>query len=369
MTERSTASNAVRIESAEVGVFVLPLRLAPGEFRSSALALTVVRIRSTNGRVGHGYAYAWNLPSADALRVLLLGMAGSVIGLDVNAHAEVAAVLRRDFVNILGTRGMAMHGLSAIDIAMWDCACNELSLPVQTMLGASRRLVPAYVSGAGLRPEPAAAGRAAAALVARHNLGALKMWVSSGNVNQEAQRVAAVREAIGPNCKLMLDAVKSYTVREAIRLAEAVRDYDIEWLEDPLEPSLVWRGLSKVGQHSPVPIATGEDCYDIDDWQRLLDLEAVSVVLVDLQRVGGISGWRSVEALCSAAGVAVSSHHYPHIGVRLIASSARGKFVEYRPWWDEIFGPLEVLDGELLVPTGPGVCPAPVVSIEYSIAS
>lgn len=363
-----SSDGSTEIESAEVGVSVLPLRLASGEFMSTLLAVTIVRLTSRAGAIGYGYAYAWNTASAQALKVLLLGMLGNVIGLSVHARADMDAVIRREYTSILGSRGMAMHGLSAIDIAMWDCACNGLNLSLQAVLGGDRPLVPGYISGAGLRPEPAAAASAASALVTKYGLRALKMWVSSGNIAREVQRVAAVRQAIGPDCKLILDAVKRYSVSDAIHLAEAVHQYDIEWFEDPLEPSVAWQGLAEVGANSPVPIGTGEDCYDIDDWKRLLDLEAASIVLVDLQRVGGVTGWRIVEALCSAAGVAVSTHHYPHLGVRLIASSRRGVFVEYRPWWDEIFGTLDVSNGQLVVRSGPGVCPAPIVCVEYEFA-
>jgi L-alanine-DL-glutamate epimerase-like enolase superfamily enzyme len=367
--DKMPSDASTEIELAEVGVVELPLRLASGEFNATVLAVTIVRLTSRAGVVGYGYAYAWNKASAQALKVLLLDMSRNLVGLSVHARADMEAMIRREYTNMLGSRGMAMHGLSALDIAMWDCACNGLDLPVQTLLGGDRGLVPAYVSGAGLRPEPAAAASAASALVSKYSLPALKMWVSSGNVAREVQRVAAVREIIGPDCKLLLDAVKRYTVRDAIKLAEAVRQYDIEWLEDPLEPALVWRGLASVSANSPVPIATGEDCYDVDDWKRLLDLEAADIVLVDLQRVGGVSGWRTVEGLCRAAGVGLSTHHFPHLGVRLIAASPRGVFVEYRPWWDEIFGTLNVSNGKLVVASSPGVCPTPILHVEYESAN
>jgi len=76
-----------------------------------------------------------------------------------------------------------------------------------------------------------------------------------------------------------------------------------------------------------------------------------------------------VEGLCRAAGVGLSTHHFPHLGVRLIAASPRGVFVEYRPWWDEIFGTLNVSNGKLVVASSPGVCPTPILHVEYESAN
>ena len=202
-----------------VGIGVLNLDLLPGEFPWPTLAVTVVRLTTKGGVVGHGYAYAWNVPSAQSLEVLAIDMAKHLIGRDVMARRQLHAVISREYLKILGPRGMAMHGLSAIDIAMWDCASRSLGLPLQAMLGTDRATVPAYLSGAGLGASPAEAAAAASRLVTKFEVPALKMLVPPGSISREIARVAAVREAIGPQCALMLDARGGYSVRDAIKLS------------------------------------------------------------------------------------------------------------------------------------------------------
>src|SRR5207253_3903191 len=171
----------------------------------------------------------------------------------------------------------------------------------------------------------------------------------------EARRVQAVRDAVGSNVRIMVDAVESWTLARARRTGKVLQDAGIAWLEDPIHHSDV-AGLADLRRRLEVPIAAGEHLYHLDAFRTLLEARAVDVVILDLARVGGVTPWRKIAGLAQAHRVPVCGHVVPEIQVHLLAAVANGHMVEYVPRSAGILAAMPQRErGELVAPSGPGL--------------
>jgi len=338
----------------EAAVDELPQDIPSPRFRISSVFTILVRVTTSDGVHGLGFAYTWDAPSATAVAELVRGMTPYVLGEDVRHIRSILDKLERHYVNFLSTSGLAMVALSALDMAVWDASCRAAGEPVQYLLGMAREKVPVYAS-ADLWPtlSPEECSVAAKNLV-ESGFNRMKMWVASPDVAYEAERVAAVREAIGPAGTLMVDAAQAYDVSTAIRFAAAIEQLNPNWFEDPVHYEDL-AGLKTVSRHCTIPLATGEHSYGLTGLKQLLDTGAVRTVLVDLERIGGVTGFLGAAALCEAYRVNLTTHVYPHTSARLMTTAKTATLCEFAPLWDAMFGRPTIEDGYIVPGTTPGV--------------
>ncbi len=209
---------------------------------------------------------------------------------------------------IVSSKGGALYAAaSAIDIACWDAAGRALGLPVHRLLGSGRDRVFAYASAGlyGAGKTPADLGAEMAGYVAQ-GFRAVKIKVGGATVAEDIARVQAVREAIGPGVRLMVDALYAWSPADALRFARAAERYDIHFLEAPVHPDDV-RGLARVCESSPIAVAGNEFAYGDDAFLRLIEA-GVDVVDADAILCGGITGAMRVADLASAHHRAISFH-------------------------------------------------------------
>ena len=136
------------------------------------------------------------------------------------------------------------------------------------------------------------------------------MFLGSTDVGFERERVAAVRGAIAPGAALIVDAAQAYDWRTALKLANAMADLDVTWFEDPVEYEDL-DGLARFGAEAPMPMGTGEHVYGLDQLKQLLDLGVTKYIVLDLERIGGITDFLAAAALCEAYRVELVTHCYP----------------------------------------------------------
>jgi len=231
----------------------------------------------------------------------------------------------------VGPGGLLHTALAPLDIAVWDAAGKTLGQPLYKLLGGSRDRLPTYASD-GLwvslsLEELAAAARQHVA----HGFRAVKLRIGKEpSPEREAQRVRAVRDAVGPDVRIMVDAVESWSLIQARQTGRALQDAGIAWLEDPVHHQDV-AGLAELRRELGVPIAAGEHLYDLDAFRRLLDARGVDVMILDLARVAGITPWRKIAALAQAHRVPVCGHVVPEIQLHLLCAVPNGHMVEYVP--------------------------------------
>ena len=310
-------------------------------------------VRTDEGLSGIAYNWVFGVPRARAVRALVDDLARFACGEDPLATAHLWQRLWNE-ANFLGRAGAVMLALSALDVACWDIKGKATGLPLCRLLGGTRRAVPAYAGGLFLSDSIDAIVDEAKRYVAA-GFTAIKMRAGSRRAGEDVERVAAVRSAIGPEVRLMVDVVQGWTVEQAIRTGRALEAYDLTWIEDPVVFDDL-SGLAKVAAALDVPIAAGENDYSKLGFRRLIDAGAADMPMPDLQRVGGITEWMKVAALAEAAGLPVLPHVFHEISVHLVAAAPNAPYLEWVPWWDVLFtDKLSIENGMAMPPDRPGL--------------
>jgi L-alanine-DL-glutamate epimerase-like enolase superfamily enzyme len=272
-------------------------------------------------------------------------LAHAYVGTEVQELRKVRSTMLTTNVNFLGVRGLVRVAASAVDMAAWDLQCRLHGTNLVGLLGMERTAQPAFTAAglwSGLSPDECA--RIAPEVAAEFNTPHVKMWLGSKDLQFERDRVAATRESLAPGAGLIIDAAQAYDWRTAARLAGMLADKDILWFEDPVEYEDL-DGLKAFGNEAPMPMGTGEHIYGLDQLKQLLDLGSTQYVVLDLQRIGGITDFLAAAALCEAYRVELVNHCHPHTSLQLLAIARTGTWCELAPLWDGHFGRLAVQDG------------------------
>lgn len=342
-----------RIETRTYGVPIGRPADDAGHGVMDTLELVTVKVRTSEGLSGEGYAYTIGR-GARAIKALI---DHDLIPLLVGKSAEATENRFREMwwgVHWVGRGGLAAFAIAAIDIALWDLRAKAAGQPLYRFLGAERRPIPGYGSGVDLSLGTDDLIREVEAFLAE-GFRAIKVKVGRQEFRDDLERISAVREAVGNDVELMVDANMRWSVGEAIRRGEALSQFDLAWLEEPLIPEDI-AGHRQVRSSLGVPIATGENLHSSYEFQRYLEAEALDIAQPDVVTVGGIGEWLRVARLAEARNIPVSTHYAEEIHVHLLAAVSNGGYCErhmYRldPYLQE---PLSVREGHFVLPERPG---------------
>jgi D-galactarolactone cycloisomerase len=208
-----------------------------------------------------------------------------------------------------GQRGLAIQALSGIDIALWDLKGRALGLPVHVLMGGPiRDRVRAYATGLYRRdrPDHETYLREEAASYAAAGLSAMKLKIGWG-VAEDIRLTRALRDEIGPEVGLMVDANHAYDAVDALRYARAVEDLDIGWFEEPVAPE-DYGGYREVKAGTTIPVAGGECSFTRFGFRRLLAERLVDIAQPDTCAAGGLSECKKIADMASAFGVRYVPH-------------------------------------------------------------
>jgi D-galactarolactone cycloisomerase len=345
----------------------------PGIVRERASL--VVEVVCDDGLSGFGEALCHGLqPPEIAGAAVDSCLAAMVIGrdpFDVAVLFEEMTNRVRDF----GAKGAVIAGISAIDIALWDIMGQAVGKPVHKLLGgAFRTTIRPYATGfyrVDGRTYPDALAEEA---IGHRELGFTAMKVKIGfGLEEDVRAVAAVREAVGPDVRLLLDANHAYDVATARRLIAEVEPFDIYWLEEPIPPEDI-DGYVHLRSTGPrMRLAAGENEYTSKGFWPWLKHGALDVLQPDIAMSGGFTGLAQITTLATAAGVRVNPHVWG-TAIGLVASlhfiatvppvpisrAAEEPMLEYdrssHPFRRELIASApELVDGRVPVPTAPGL--------------
>ena len=315
----------------------------------------LARVTTAGGIQGSGYIVypRGDLMTAVAQATRELGE--QLIGchvMDVEAAWQRLAL----YGNWVGPSGLMHCAIAPLDIALWDAAGKAVGQPVYRLLGGYRDRVPAYASDALWYSLSLDELAASARQHASQGFWGVKLRLGKeARAEDEVRRVQAVREAVGPDIRIMVDATESWDVSQAMRTGRALQDVDVVWLEDPVQHQH-FDGLAQLAEALEMPVAAGEHLYQLADFRHLLQARAVDVAILDLARVAGITPWRRIAALAQAFHIPVCGHVVPEVHVHLLAAVPNGHMVEYMPRSAAILRSMPVLqDGCLMVPQIPGL--------------
>jgi L-alanine-DL-glutamate epimerase-like enolase superfamily enzyme len=277
-----------------------------------------------------------------------------VLELDPTLSGSVNARAWKE-LNFLGYEGVTIQAMAGIDMALWDLRGKAAELNVSRLIGGVRQEVPVYASGGlWLSSSINELQREAADFVAAGFL-AVKTRVAPGKREAMVARVRAVREAIGPDIGLMVDANQQLSVPEAILLARALEPFNLTWFEEPVI-CYNHEGEAAIAAALDTPIASGETIHTHRGILRMLQLHAADILMPDLQRMGGPTEFLKAGALCEAFNTPISSHLFSEMSLPLLAALPNALYLEHMPWFEPLYGQRLVLDaeGRAIVPTAPG---------------
>ncbi|MFN7937255.1 MAG: galactonate dehydratase [Bryobacteraceae bacterium] len=261
--------------------------------------------------------------------------------------------------------------ISGIEHALWDIAGKSAGVPVWALLGGRvRNKIRAYQSIGGNSPQEA--GESAKKMVEKYGYTAVKMGIMApGDMPQNqalrlsAERVKAVREALGPDVDIGVDIhTKFIEVERAMRLAQALEPYNIMWLEEPIRPEN-FAAMKKLSDHVNVPLASGESNYMIHEFRPIIDSQCVDFVQPDICCCGGVLTMKKIAAMAEAQYMRVAPHNpmsplAAAVNVHFAASTPNFHILEYHApdsgaYKDVLKEPLMVKkDGYIDIPNKPG---------------
>ena len=320
------------IESVSVAVCEVPLdRVTSFSTRTvSSRHYGLVKVRSRDGHEGIGFCYVGSRAGGILKSAVELLLGPLLIGQESLRTEGLWQTLYQEAL-LQGRAGTVMRGVSILDTALWDLNARSAGLPLHDYLGSNEReSVPAYASG-GYYLEgksPADLGKELAGYVAQ-GFRAVKMKTGRLSPSEEEARIAAARDAIGPDVLLMLDANNAWadlpTAMDYMRRFEA---YDPYWIEEPFSPDAIDLH-ARLAARTSVTVATGE--IEVGRWRfrELVDSGGAEILQADAAVCGGISEWRKIAAYADCRGVTVSPHWFHDLHAPLVAATTNARFVEF----------------------------------------
>lgn len=344
LTIRNIRAVAVKVPMTYVlGTSQEALREAP---------LLLVDLETEEGVTGHAYQFCYVPAAAGAIVVMLEEVLRTVKG-DRVEPAALWAKLARRFV-LMGVQGIVRMAMAAFDVAAWDAVAKAAGMPLASCLGGTPRAVPAYNScGLGLKDDPAAVADEAEKLLAS-GFRAIKLRLGYPTVEADVAAARAVRSRIPAGISVMVDYNQALTVEEAIRRGRALDGEGVYWIEEPIRHD-DFTGCAEIARALATPVQIGENFSLVNDMERALIARASDYVMPDLERIGGVTGWRRAAELAAARGIKMSSHLYPEVSAHLLTMTPTAHWLEYVDWANAILEePLRIVDGAAAISSRPG---------------
>jgi mandelate racemase len=318
--------------------------------RVTQAPLLLIDLETEEGVVGRTYLFCYRPSGARAIALLLEDAVSLIKGEKLSA--DIAAKLARNFA-LIGVTGTARMALSGLDMAMWDARAVAAGLPLASVLGGTKRQVRAYNScGLGLM-DPAAVADEAVRLL-KSGFKAIKLRLGYPTLAEDLAAVRAVRERVGTDIAIMTDYNQALTVEEGIVCARALSHEGVAWIEEPIRHDDL-EGNARISVASELPLQLGENFNGIEAMAAALKRRACDLVMPDVARIGGVTGWMQAAELAAANGIKMSSHLFPEVSAHLLAATPSAHWLEYVDWGDAIVQePLKIVDGMAIVPDRPG---------------
>ena len=273
--------------------------------RSVKRDAVLVRVETDQGHIGWGEAHHGRSPGAIA-RLIDTTMRELVLGFDAR---DVVGVWARVYKMQLASHGMgaaAALALSGLDMALWDLRCQDAGAPLYRLLGGSSKPVKAYAGGIALGwQEPALLAEEALRHIAT-GYRALKLRVGD-TAAKDIARVHAVRQAVGDDIDILVDANTAYSLDDVRKVMPAFEEAAVGWLEEPFPP-LDRRAYAIASTLGRVPLAAGENHYTRYEFATLLEDGHVQFVQPDLSKTGGVTEAMRIAAMASAQKLTVNPH-------------------------------------------------------------
>ena len=348
-----TTFNQLTLRSLSATAVALPMKRPLGTSAQTidSASLLLLDLETGEGICGHAYAFCY-LPSIARALLPIVAELSSVLAGQPLVPVDLAHRIHRHF-KLPGVAGPLAMVASSVDTAVWDALAVSAGMPLATFLGAQPRPIAAYNSnGLGLMSPEAAADEAEALL--EGGFRAVKLRVGRADFEHDLAAVRAVRRRLPDGIRVMIDFNQALTFAEAMQYCPMLDGEGVYWIEEPIRHD-DYQHLALVAQATRTPIQIGENFAGLSPMAAALAAGASDYVMLDLDRIGGVTGWQRAAGLAAAHNREVSSHLFPEVSAHLLAATPGRHWLEYVDWAAPILQePLRIVDGMAIVSTRPG---------------
>ena len=335
-------ASALKIRSLRATPVNVPLArphpTASGVVESAPLVL--VDLETHHELTGRSYVFCYTSIALKPITDLIDALQPLIQG---NAVAPLALAQKlQGRFRLLGPQGFTGIAMAGIDMAAWDLLAKSAGLSLTRLLGGEEKPIPAYHSLGMAGPDGAAREAAESAEL---GFRCVKYKVGYQQVEQDQATIRAARSEAGKDLQVMVDYNQSLSVAEAIRRVQFLEEEALVWVEEPTRAD-DFAGHARIAAECRTPVQMGENLWGPHDLTKSISESASDFIMLDVMKIGGISGWLRAIGQTEAAGLPVSSHLFPEISAQLLAVSPQAHWLEYQDWAAPILQrPLEVKDG------------------------
>ncbi|MDP9998558.1 L-talarate/galactarate dehydratase [Pseudarthrobacter sulfonivorans] len=305
------------------------------------------------GHTGLGFSYS-KRAGGPAQYAHAKEVAEGLIGEDPNDIGKIYTKLLWAGASV-GRSGVATQALAAIDIALYDLKSKRAGLSLAKFLGAYRDSVQTYNTSGGFLNASLDEVKARATVLLEEGIGGIKIKVGLPDTKEDLRRVAGIREHIGWDVPLMVDANQQWDRATALRMGRQLEQFNLIWIEEPLD-AYDFEGHAHLANVLDTPIATGEMLASVAEHKGLINANGCDIIQPDAPRVGGITQFLRLAALADERGLGLAPHFAMEIHLHLAAAYPREPWVEHFDWLDPLFNErLETKNGRMIVPDRPGL--------------
>lgn len=306
------------------------------------ISFLVLRIYTNSGIVGESYLLSFQY-SPQAILGALKDVGALVVGEEVSDTVKVFEKINHAN-EYFGHEGINRWAQAAYNMAMWDAWCKFLKQPIWKVLGTARTEIQIYGSGGWLSYSVDELIEEVSDFKSR-GFRAVKIKVGSADWREDLERLRLVREAVGNEINIMMDANQGMNVASALSLARAARELQITWFEEPINHQ-DYQGYQLLRTQAGISLAMGEREYSTVPLRELASRNAIDIWQPDILRLGGVEAWRESAALARSFNVPVMPHYYKDYDVPLLCTIPNGVGAEFFDWIDPLIDfPLIIKNG------------------------
>ena len=346
----------MRTDKVEINLYRIPLPTpiqAASTDVMTGFDLVMARVWDSDGASGCGYTLVPQGQGGSIATLLRDVIADMLVGEDprlIEWHWQRMWKTH----HYAGRGGIVSFTLGALDTALWDLKGRALAEPLWRLLGGFKQEVRAYAGNIDLN-FPMEQLLAGATRSLEDGFKSIKMRLGKPSLNEDVARVRAMREHLPAEIELMADANEAWRPDQATRAFRALRDFDLVWIEEPLQPDN-FSGYAHLRAQGGIPISAGENLHTLAEFAALISAGGVDFPEPDLTTCGGVTSWMKIARLAEAHGLPVTSHGAHDIHVHLLAAAPNAAYLEVHGFGLERFiaAPLQIRNGNAIAPDRPG---------------